>query len=94
MTLTPLTRPLSAEDAAHFLRRTAFGATDAQIRALVGKDARTAAREALAFDQKTAPGNPFDPMQGPARGRCCNSRAARGCSSWCTARTRCARNWP
>ena len=68
MTLTPLTRKLTAEDAAHFLRRTAFGATDAQIRALVGKDARTAAREALAFDQKTAPGNPFDPMQGAGPG--------------------------
>ncbi|PIG98081.1 DUF1800 domain-containing protein [Deinococcus sp. UR1] len=68
MTLTPLTRKLTAEDAAHFLRRTAFGATDAQIRALVGQDARAAARAALDFDEKTAPGNPFDPMQGVAPG--------------------------
>ncbi|MFC4640496.1 DUF1800 domain-containing protein [Deinococcus hohokamensis] len=63
MTLSPHPRPLSAEDAAHFLRRTAFGATDAQIRALVGKDARTVAREHLNFTQARAPGNPFDPSQ-------------------------------
>lgn len=68
MTLTSLSRPLTAEDAAHFLRRTAFGATDPQIRALVGRDARTVARQALAFDQSAAPGNPFDPMQGAAPG--------------------------
>ncbi|ACO44861.1 DUF1800 domain-containing protein [Deinococcus deserti] len=63
MSLTPYTRPLSAEDAAHFLRRTAFGATDAQIRALAGKDARAVARHHLNFGQDRASGNPFDPAQ-------------------------------
>ncbi|UBV42583.1 DUF1800 domain-containing protein [Deinococcus taeanensis] len=68
MPLTPLSRPLTAEDAAHFLRRTAFGATDAQIRALVGRSAQQVAQQALAFDQSLAPGNPFDPMQGATPG--------------------------
>ncbi len=68
MPLTPLTRPLTAEDAAHFLRRTAFGATDEQIRALVGQKAQDVARAALAFDQSVAPGNPFDPLQGATPG--------------------------
>lgn len=73
MSLPPLTRPLSAEDAAHFLRRTAFGATDAQIRALVGKDAREVARAALNFPVLAAgpqptPGNPFDPQSGATPG--------------------------
>lgn len=70
MSLNPHTRPLTPEDAAHFLRRTAFGVTDAQVRALVGRDARTVAREALTFGQDLAPGNPFDPMQatGPGAG--------------------------
>ncbi|MBZ9753319.1 DUF1800 domain-containing protein [Deinococcus sp. HMF7604] len=68
MTLSPLSRKLTAEDAAHFLRRTAFGATDDQIRALAGKDARSVARAALAFDQSLTPKNPFDPMQGAGPG--------------------------
>ncbi|ANE42567.1 DUF1800 domain-containing protein [Deinococcus puniceus] len=70
MTLPPYSRPLTAEDAAHLLRRTSFGATDAQIRALVGRDARTVARELLSFDGAEAPGNPFDPAQAatPAAG--------------------------
>lgn len=68
MTLAPYPRPLTAEDAAHLLRRTAFGATDAQIRALVGSDARTVARDLLNFDGATAPGNPFDPMQAATPG--------------------------
>lgn len=68
MTLAPHSRPLTAEDAAHLLRRTAFGATDAQIRALVGSDARTVARDLLNFDGATAPGNPFDPMQAATPG--------------------------
>lgn len=63
MTLPPLSRKLTAEDAAHLLRRTAFGGTDAQIRALIGREAREVAREQLAFDQKVAPGNPFDPAE-------------------------------
>lgn len=68
MTLTPHTKRLSAEDAAHFLRRTAFGATDAQIRALVGRPAADVAREALAFDQSLAPASPFDPTTGATPG--------------------------
>jgi len=56
------------DDAAHLLRRTAFGATDAQIRALVGSDARTVARDLLNFDGATASGNPFDPMQAATPG--------------------------
>ncbi|GGM13558.1 DUF1800 domain-containing protein [Deinococcus aerophilus] len=68
MSLPPHPRPLTSEDAAHFLRRTAFGATDAQIRALVGKNPRDVAREALRFDSRTAPGNPFDPSTGATPG--------------------------
>ncbi|MFC4426869.1 DUF1800 domain-containing protein [Deinococcus navajonensis] len=68
MTLSPYTRPLTAEDAAHFLRRTAFGATEPQIRALVGKDAREVARSALKFRGEPASGNPFDPAQGATPG--------------------------
>lgn len=68
MSLTPHTKNLSAEDAAHFLRRTAFGATDAQIRALVGRPAADVAREALAFDQSLAPASPFDPTTGATPG--------------------------
>ncbi|MEF2279941.1 DUF1800 domain-containing protein [Deinococcus sp. YIM 134068] len=63
MSLNPLSRRLTLEDAAHLLRRTAFGATDAQIRALAGRDAREVARERLALDQQLAPGNPFDPAE-------------------------------
>jgi uncharacterized protein (DUF1800 family) len=61
MPLTPLPRKLTAEDAAHLLRRTAFGATDARIRSLAGRDAREVARELLSFGDERAPGNPFDP---------------------------------
>ncbi|WP_235204228.1 DUF1800 family protein [Deinococcus sp. RL] len=70
MSLKPLSRPLTPEDAAHLLKRTAFGATDAQIRALTGRDAREVARELLAFDQSLAPGNPFRPAEAatPAAG--------------------------
>ncbi|MFD2608818.1 DUF1800 family protein [Deinococcus taklimakanensis] len=68
MTLTPHAQPLSAPDAAHFLRRTAFGATEAQIRALVGQDARAVAKAALNFDQTLAPHNPFDPANGATPG--------------------------
>ncbi|THF85229.1 DUF1800 domain-containing protein [Deinococcus sp. KSM4-11] len=68
MTLTPYQTSLSAEDAAHFLRRTAFGATEARIRALTGRPAAEVAREALAFDQSLAPSNPFDPRTGATFG--------------------------
>lgn len=66
--LTPYTQKLTPEDAAHFLRRTAFGATDAQIRALVGHDAREVAAQALSFVQELTPGNPFDPASGATPG--------------------------
>lgn len=68
MSLAPYTQTLSTEDAAHFLRRTAFGATDDQIRALVGQDARAVARSALTFSPQTAPSNPFDPSTGATPG--------------------------
>ncbi|WP_309572039.1 DUF1800 domain-containing protein, partial [Deinococcus sp.] len=68
MTLTPYTQKLSAEDAAHVLRRTAFGATEARIRDLTGRPAADVAREALAFDQSMAPANPFDPRSGATFG--------------------------
>ena len=68
MSLTPHPHNLSPADAAHFLRRTAYGATDAQIRALVGQSARTVARTALNFDARTAPDNPFDPAVGATPG--------------------------
>ncbi|MFC4455380.1 DUF1800 domain-containing protein [Deinococcus sonorensis] len=68
MTLPPHPFPLTAEDAAHFLRRTAFGPTDAQIHALVGQDARAVARAALTFRGQGAPDNPFDPSQGVTPG--------------------------
>ncbi|WP_027460114.1 DUF1800 domain-containing protein [Deinococcus murrayi] len=68
MPLSPLSRKLSAEDAAHLLRRTSFGATDAEIRALVGGDARTVARQLLSFGDERAPGNPFDPLSAATPG--------------------------
>ncbi|WP_135230266.1 DUF1800 domain-containing protein [Deinococcus fonticola] len=68
MTLTPYAQNLSPEDAAHFVRRTRFGGTDAEIRALVGKDARAVARAALDFDQTRAARNPFDPATGATPG--------------------------
>ncbi|SMB77856.1 DUF1800 domain-containing protein [Deinococcus hopiensis] len=63
MSLIPLSRKLTPEDAAHLLRRTAFGGTDAQIRALVGRDAREVARERLTFDQRLTADNPFQPAE-------------------------------
>ncbi|PNY81311.1 DUF1800 domain-containing protein [Deinococcus koreensis] len=68
MSLKPHTQKLSAEDAAHFLRRTAFGATDAQIRALSGRGAADVARQALNFDQRLAADSPFDPSTGATPG--------------------------
>lgn len=68
MSLSPHPKTLTLEDAAHFLRRTAFGATDAQIRALAGRDPREVAREALNFTAQLAPNNPFDPATGATPG--------------------------
>ncbi|MDV6375874.1 DUF1800 domain-containing protein [Deinococcus arenicola] len=71
MSLPPYTSKLSPDDAAHFLRRTAFGAADAQIRALVGKDARAVAVAALNFETQptqAAPPNPYDASSGVTPG--------------------------
>ncbi|WP_104991785.1 DUF1800 family protein [Deinococcus sp. NW-56] len=68
MPLPPLSRKLTAEDAAHLLRRTAFGATDAQIRALANRPAREVARDLLSFGDDRAPGNPFDPSSAATPG--------------------------
>ena len=68
MPLIPLSRKLTPEDAAHLLRCTAFGATDAEIQALAGRDAREVVREQLTLDDRRAPGNPFDPLQAATPG--------------------------
>ncbi|AWN24110.1 DUF1800 domain-containing protein [Deinococcus irradiatisoli] len=61
MPLTPRTTPLSLTDAAHLLRRTGFGATEAQIHALVGRTPQAAADELLTFSAETLP-TPFQPL--------------------------------
>lgn len=68
MALTPYQKKLSAEDAALFVRRTRFGGTDAEIRALVGQEAREVTKKALGFDQTLARDNPFDPATGATPG--------------------------
>lgn len=68
MSLTPYSKNLSVEDAAHFVRRTRFGGTDGEIRSLAGQDARSVARAALGFDQTRAQKNPFDPATGATPG--------------------------
>lgn len=68
MSLTPYSRKLTPEDAAHFVRRTRFGGTDAEIRALTGQEARAVAKAALGFDQSRAAKNPFDPTTGATPG--------------------------
>ena len=62
MSLTPY-RPATytAEDAAHLLRRLAFGGTDDQIRALQAQGPQRAAESLLTFNQSEAPDNPFTP---------------------------------
>lgn len=68
MSLKPYAKPLSLEAAAHFLRRTSFGGTDEQIRALAGRNSGQVAREALNFSQRLAANNPFDPSTGATPG--------------------------
>ncbi len=65
MPLTPNTRPLSLTDAAHLLRRTSFGATEAQIRALAGKTPQAAAAGLLNFPATTLD-TPFKPLEAVA----------------------------
>ena len=52
---------LSPEDAAHLLRRTSFGATDAEIQALAGRTPAQAAAGLLNFPQ-TLEDSAFDPL--------------------------------
>ncbi|GGR02720.1 DUF1800 domain-containing protein [Deinococcus ruber] len=62
-------RTLSPEDASHLLRRTSFGATDAEIQALVGASPADAAEKLLSFPQTLEQTN-FSPLDavgpGPA----------------------------
>ena len=67
MPLTPQTTPLNAQDAAHLLRRTSFGATEAQIRALVGQTPQAAAAQLLTFPTNTLP-SPFRPLEAVSPG--------------------------
>ena len=67
MPLTPQTTPLTAQDAAHLLRRTSFGATEAQIRALIGQTPQAAAAKLLSFPTDTLP-SPFKPLEAVSPG--------------------------
>lgn len=62
MPLTPRTPPLTLQDAAHLLRRTSFGATEAQIRALIGQTPQAAAAQLLSFPETTLD-TPFKPLE-------------------------------
>lgn len=62
MSLTPYAPPrYSPEDAAHLLRRAAFGGTDDEIRALAALGPEQAAGQLLSFGQQELPDNPFTP---------------------------------
>ncbi|MGI8747124.1 MAG: DUF1800 domain-containing protein, partial [Deinococcus sp.] len=67
MPLTPRTQPLDANEAAHLLRRTSFGATDGQIRSLVGQSPLEAARHLLTFPETTL-ATPFKPLEAVSPG--------------------------
>ncbi len=67
MPLTPRTTPLTLTDAAHLLRRTSFGATEAQIRALVGTTPQAAAAALLNFPAEPLP-TPFQPLEAVSPG--------------------------
>ncbi|WP_424950635.1 DUF1800 domain-containing protein [Deinococcus sp.] len=54
-------RQLSQEDAAHLLRRTSFGATPAEIEALVGRTPTQAAEALMTYPQTLEASN-FDPL--------------------------------
>lgn len=62
MPLTPRTTPLSATDAAHLLRRTSFGATETQIKALIGQMPQDSAAQLLIFPATTL-NTPFKPLE-------------------------------
>lgn len=62
MPLTPYApQRFAPEDAAHLLRRAAFGGSDDEIRALAALGPQQAAERLLTFDQKELPSNPFTP---------------------------------
>lgn len=65
--LTPRTTPLTAADAAKLLRRTSFGATEAQIRALIGAAPQAAAAGLLKFPSNTLD-TPFRPLEAVSPG--------------------------
>lgn len=59
--LTPYSRTLSLEDAAHLVRRTSFGGSAAKIRSLVGKTPQDALEQLMDFTPSENSKNPFDP---------------------------------
>ncbi|PYE48942.1 DUF1800 domain-containing protein [Deinococcus yavapaiensis] len=65
MTLSPYRpRTFSLEDAAHLLRRAAFGATAALTREFAALGPQKAVERLLNFDTTELPDNPFDPAEG------------------------------
>ena len=62
--LRPYRQKLTLEDAAHLLRRTSFGATPAQIRALEGQTAEQAMQGLMNFSLEEMKENPFNPDEG------------------------------
>ncbi len=68
MPLTPTSiKQLSQEDAAHLLRRTGFGATQAEIQALVGRTPAQAADALLTYPQTLQDSN-FKPLEAVSAG--------------------------
>lgn len=68
MPLTPTSlRTLSLEDAAHLLRRTSFGATEAEIRAMSGRSPAQAAEDLLSYPQ-TLQSSAFAPLEAVSAG--------------------------
>jgi len=61
-------RTFTLEDAAHLARRTSFGATEQEIRALHALGPQGAVDRLLRFPAATLPGNPFDPSDGATPG--------------------------
>ena len=59
--LRPYRQKLTLEDAAHLLRRAAFGGTPAQIRALEGKTPEQAVEKLMDFPLEETKENPFNP---------------------------------
>ncbi len=59
--LRPYRQKLSLEDAAHLLRRAAFGGTPAQIRALEGQTPESAVEKLMDYSLEEMKENPFNP---------------------------------